>query len=116
LNLPSGESKERSKQWEDAKRTSATDGARRGVSWPRAGLVKFNELSEMVKKQREADEVAENKVEAELMACCQAEAGTPEVANGGDNKSSEVVPNKMESEDEVEAVGGERSVFEVWQM
>jgi hypothetical protein len=82
LNLPSGKSKEWSKQWENAKCTSATDSARRGVSWSRAGLVKFNELLEMVKKPREADEAAENKAEAELMAWCRAEAGMPELAKG----------------------------------
>ena len=48
-----------------------TEGARQGASWPREALVKFNELSEVVKLQRDQCNLAgaQNVVEAELMAC-----------------------------------------------
>ena len=76
--LPGGTSKKRSQWWEDARYTSATEGARRGSSWPQEGLVKFNELSAMMKSQREAAMETEgdtNMVEKELMDWCRTEGG-----------------------------------------
>jgi len=111
VRLPGTKSKERSKEWDDARYTSAFEGARRGVSWTRAGLVKFNELSEMVKAQRGA-EGEDNKVETELMAWCRAEARLPQLDKGEGGGSSGVVHDEVEEEDEVEALG-ECSIFEV---
>jgi hypothetical protein len=114
--LPGGTSQERSERWEDAKYTSSNEGARRGVSWPREGfLVKFKELSKMVKDQRGVDkeEGEENVVEAELMAWCRNGAGMPERATGSGNPSSEgSAHGEVEEEDEVEAMG-ECGIFEV---
>jgi hypothetical protein len=45
-----------SKKWVDAKYTSATEGSRRGNSWSKDGLRKFNSLSIMVKDQRTNDD------------------------------------------------------------
>jgi hypothetical protein len=117
LSLPGGTaSQERSERWEDAKYTSSNEGARRGVSWPREGfLVKFKELSKMVKDQRGVDkeEGEENVVEAELMAWCRNGAGMPERATGSGNPSSEgSAHGEVEEEDEVEAMG-ECGIFEV---
>ena len=74
-DLPDGTGKECSQRWQDEKYTLATEGAQRGASWPREELMRFNELSAMVKSQRDtADEVEENnKVEAELMDWCRIE-------------------------------------------
>ena len=115
MRLPRGTGKERSKLWNDARYTSATEGARRGASWPREGLVKFNELSTLVKFQRGSESVAgnENVVEAELMAWCREEAGLPQLDDmDADNDSSDLIPNDVEGEDEVEAMG-ECDIFEV---
>ena len=115
MRLPSGTNKERSKLWADARYTSATEGARRGTSWPREGLAKFNELSAMVKLQRHNVTMAgeENMVEAELMAWCREEAGLSlQLADIAGNNSSDIARNEVEGEDEVEAMG-ECDIFEV---
>jgi hypothetical protein len=69
---PSGTRQQQSELWEDGKCTSATEGSRRGVSWQGQGLMKFNELSEMVKKQRgvmeEIPGASVNEAEWDLMA------------------------------------------------
>jgi hypothetical protein len=110
MSLPGGTSQERSDKWEDAKYTSSSEGARRGVSWPREGLVKFNELSQMVKRQREV-EGEESMVEAELLAWCRKEAKMPELATSSNNQSSGG-DHGEEEEEEVEA-WGECGIFEV---
>jgi hypothetical protein len=114
LSLPGGTGKERSKLWKDARYTSATEGARRGASWPKEGLVKFNELSAMVKRQREHDNVenGESRVETDLRAWCRAKAGLPRLASG-DGEDSQVVHNEVDGdEEEVEAMG-ECGIFEM---
>lgn len=115
MNIPGGTSKERSSIWHNARYTSANDGARRGASWTREGLLKFNELSAMVKNQRENNNVAgaENTVEVDLKAWCRAEAGLPELTDSAGSKSSDLVPHEeVQGEDEVEATG-ECDIFEV---
>jgi hypothetical protein len=114
LSLPGGTKQERSERWEDAKYTSSSEGARRGVSWPREGLVKFNELSKMVKDQRGEDEEEgeDNVAEAELMAWCRNRAGMPERATGSGNPGSGSAHGEVEEEDEVEAMG-ECDIYEV---
>jgi hypothetical protein len=97
---PGGTGKEGSRLWEDARHTSATEGARRGVSWPREGLVKFNKLSAMVKLQPEDHIVvagAENMVETDLMAWCQAEAGLLQLADSAGDEDSQVVPGEADA-------------------
>ena len=54
-------------------RFCATEGSRRGASWPREGLVKFSELSAMVEVQRDHFNKAEEESVVEggdLMAWC----------------------------------------------
>jgi hypothetical protein len=113
MSLPGGTGKERSKLWKDARYTSATEGARRGASWPKEGLLKFNELSAMVKLQRDEDNVAsgESMVEKDLMTWCRAEAGLPQLVDGA-GEASQVVHNEVDGDDEVEAMG-ECSIFEL---
>jgi hypothetical protein len=41
------------KLWKDARYTSSTEGSRRGQTWTKEGMLKFNSLCEMVKVQRE---------------------------------------------------------------
>jgi hypothetical protein len=91
-----------SRHWVDANYTSATEGSRRGVSWSNAGLVKFNQLSEMVRKQREED--TENEVEDELIAWCRSNAGLT-VLNRVGGATSEVDDEMHEEEEAVETVG-----------
>ena len=101
--LPGGTSKERSQRWEDAKYTSATEGARRGSSWPREGLLKFNELSKMVKRQREEVETEED-VEENLMNWCRTGDGLDAVDPGAGGH--QIATNQIAAEeDEVEAWG-----------
>ena len=108
--LPGGTNKERSQRWEDARYTSTTEGARRGSSWPREGLVKFNQLSAMVKNQREKAMETEEDVEEDLMDWCRMEDGLKAVApTGGDQIATDQITAE---EDEVEA-WGECSLTEV---
>ena len=76
----------------------------------------LNELLELVKLQRDQDNVAgaENVAEEDLMAWCQAEAGLPPMVSGGGNDCTRVVFSDAHEEEEVEEMG-ERSVFEVVQ-
>jgi hypothetical protein len=101
--LPGGTSKERSQRWEDAKYTSATEGARRGSSWPREGLLKFNELSGMVKRQREEVMETEEDVEENLMNWCRTGDGLDAVDPAGGHQIATY--QIAAEEDEVEAWG-----------
>jgi hypothetical protein len=112
MSLQGGTSQERSDEWEDAKHTSSIEGARRGVNWPREGLVKFNELSKMVKKQRDEDEAEGSMVEAKLLGWCHQEAKMPKLATGSVNQVSGGMCGEVEEEVEVEA-WGECGIFEV---
>ncbi len=71
--------------------------------------MKFNELSEMVKKQRgvmeETTGASVNEPEWDLMAWCRSEAGMSPLASGRDNEDSGVETNDMAGEDEVEPAG-----------
>jgi hypothetical protein len=110
--LPDGTSQDRSALWEDARYTSATEGARRGASWPKEGLVKFNELSAMVRLQRDNGEEQENGVEKDLMDWCREDAGLPPMAKGAGKEAPQVDHGEVDEEEEVEAVG-ECGIFEV---
>jgi hypothetical protein len=112
---PTGTKKEQSEKWKDAKHTSTTEGSRQGVSWQGQGLMKFNELSGMVKQQREVCKETtgtDNKVDLDLTAWCQSEPKMSKLANGGGDESNLVVPNETAGEDEVKAVG-ECDIFEI---
>jgi hypothetical protein len=76
--------------------------------------VKFNELSVMVKRQRDHDNVAsgESMVETNLRAWCRAEAGLPRLANG-DGEDSQVVHNEVDGDDEEVEAMGECGIFEM---
>ena len=60
--------------------------------------MRFNKLSELARLlQHDADNEApeaENVVEAELIACCQAKAGMPPMAKDDGKESTEVVPSE----------------------
>jgi hypothetical protein len=57
VEYPQHESRKmRETQWRDPRHTSSTDGSRRGNSWTREGLLKFNSLREMVREQRASEE------------------------------------------------------------
>lgn len=94
-------------KWVDARYTSATEGSRRGVSWTKEGLLKFNELSEMVKRQRAAvvGDEAENGVETDLTMWCRAQAGMTILSVNGGLTVDGATSSEVEEEDEVEAVG-----------
>jgi DNA primase len=112
---PSGTKQEQSEMWKDGRYTSTTEGSRRGVSWQGQGLVKFNELSQMVKQQRGVDKDLareENEVEQDLMAWCRTEAGMSPLPSSHGNENAGVIPNDMAEEDEVEAMG-ECDIFEI---
>jgi hypothetical protein len=98
-----------SKHWVDANYTSATEGSRQGVSWSNAGLVKFNELSEMVQQQREEDTGKE--VEEELITWCRSKAGMT-ILNRIGGATGEVDDDMHEEDEVVEAVG-ECDIFAV---
>jgi hypothetical protein len=80
------------------------------VSWSKAGLWRFNELSEMVKQQRAVEEET-TKVEEDLTAWCQSQAQMPPLGRV-ENEVNLVTNSVEEKEDGVEAVG-ECDIFEV---
>ena len=79
------------------------------MSWSNAGLVRFNQLSEMVRKQREED--TEKEVEEELIAWCRSKAEMT-VLNRVGGATGEVDDDMREEEEVVEAVG-ECDIFAV---
>jgi hypothetical protein len=109
---PSGTRQEQKDMWEDGRYTSTTEGSRRGVSWQGQGLLKFNELSEMVKRQRGVDKEltgSENEVEQDLTAWCRLEAGMSQLASGHDTENgSGVIINDIDEE-----ALGECDIFEI---
>jgi len=112
---PTGTKKQQSETWKDGQYTSTTEGSRRGVSWQGQGLMKFNELSAMVKQQREVDKETPgvgNKVDLDLTAWCRSEAGMSQLANTGGDENDGVVQNEIAGDDEVEAMG-ECDIFEI---
>jgi len=109
---PSGTRRQQAETWEDGKYTSTTEGSRRGVSWQGQGLMKFNELSELVKRQRGDQPRAENEVEWDLKAWCRSEAGMSQLTFGRDNEEGGMINNDIPVEDEVEPVG-ECDIFEI---
>jgi hypothetical protein len=115
MRLPGQTGKERSKYWDDARYTSATEGARRGASWSRDGLLKFNELSAMVKEQRDEDNMAGtgNMVEADLMGWCREEAGMPQLADAAGNDGSDLIHTEVDEEDEEVEATGECDIYQV---
>ncbi len=115
MRLPGQTGKERSKYWDDARFTSATEGARRGASWSRDGLLKFNELSAMVKVQRDNDNMAgtDNMVEADLMGWCREEAGMPQLADTVGNDGSDLIPTEVDEEEEEVEATGECDIYQV---
>jgi hypothetical protein len=80
------------------------------VSWSKAGLRKFNHLSEMVKQQRAMEEETA-KIEEDLTTWCRSQAQMCPVQRV-ENEVDPVTNSVMEEEDEVEAVG-ECDIFEV---
>jgi hypothetical protein len=118
MRLPGQTGKERSKCWDDARFTSATEGARRGASWSRDGLLKFNELSAMVKAQRDNDNMAgtDNMVEADLMGWCREEAGMPQLADTAGDDGSDLIPTEADEEEEEVEATGECDIYQVQQL
>ena len=118
VRLPGQTGEERSKHWDDARHTSATEGARRGASWSRNGLLKFNELSATVKEQRDEDNMAGtgNMVEADLMGWCREEAGVPQLADAAGDDGSDLIPTEADKEDEEVEATGECDVHQVQQL
>ena len=115
MDDPTGTKKEQSDKWKDGACTSTTEGGRQGVSWQGLGLKKLNELSEMVKQQREADKETtgtHNKVELDLTAWCRSEAKMSILTVGGAEESNLVDPNETAGDDEVEAAG-ECDIFKI---
>jgi hypothetical protein len=93
--------KNQSKHWVDARFTSATEGSRRGVSWSKEGLLKFNSMAEMVKLRR-GSEVTGSDVEEDLRNWFRVQAAMPLLNKEGGIVLQESVD---EEENEVEALG-----------
>jgi hypothetical protein len=93
----------REKQWKDARYTSSTEGSRRGNSWTREGLLKFNSLCEMVREQRTSEESGDT-VDNYLRNWCHEEAGMLSLEDG------QMMATQGEDgvEDEVEAISSTR--------
>ena len=112
LNNVTKVSREHQDDWADAKYTSTTEGSRRGQSWSRDGVTKFNELTKMVQARRRAKENCEA-MEENLRNWCRVQGGLSAL-NGGANRSSndDDAASGEEDEEEVEAVG-EHALYEV---
>jgi hypothetical protein len=111
MENPQESRKAREKLWKDARYTSSTEGSRRGQSWTKEGMLKFNSLCEMVKTQRDKEETGIT-VEKQLQAWCRRDANLPtwRVAEGGVAAEDDL---EEEGEDEeVEAVG-ECDIYQV---
>jgi hypothetical protein len=95
--------KSREKKWKDALYTSNTEGSRRGNSWTRQGLLKFNSLCQMVKEQRASEETGDT-VENHLRNWCHEEVG---MISWGDGQmmATQGQHGVEDKEDGVEAVG-----------
>jgi hypothetical protein len=95
--------KSQEKKWKDALYTSSTEGSRRGNSWTRQGLLKFNSLCQMVKEQRASEETGDT-VENHLRNWGREEAG---MTSWGDGQmmATQGQHGVEDEEDEVEAVG-----------
>jgi hypothetical protein len=109
---PAESRKIRAKRWKDVRYTSSTEGCRRGQSWTRKGLLKFNSLCEMVKTQRAKEETGST-VENYLRTWCRDQAGMHawrETTNEGDADPQDALDE--EEEQEVEAVG-ECDIYQV---
>ena len=101
----------RKKDWTDAAYTSATEGSRRGISWSKAGLKKFNDLCLMVRDQR-ANARTGGKVETDLRVWCRSVAAMPPFEQQGERNSDNDIQEDGEEEEEVETFG-EGNIFEV---
>jgi hypothetical protein len=99
----------REKLWKDARFTSSTEGNRRGQSWTKEGLLRFNNLCTMVKAQREVEET-EATVEKNLWDWCREGAGMTPLGK----KAEMVAPDLQDdlAEEEVEALG-ECDIYQV---
>jgi hypothetical protein len=106
---PNRSRRTREQLWKDARFTSSTEGNRRGQSWTKEGLLRFNNLCTMVKAQREVEETGDT-VEKDLRDWCREEAGMTPLG-----KTTEMVapdPQDEEDEEEVEAMG-ECDIYQV---
>jgi hypothetical protein len=89
---------------------TSSEGARQGLSWPREGLVKFNQLSKMVKHQcemqtrRKKEERTHAGRSPTIMAWCSNGAGMPEMVTSSSGLQW-WHPREVEEEEEVEAMG-----------
>jgi hypothetical protein len=92
-----------SKKWVDAKYTSATEGSRRGNSWSKDGLRKFNSLSIMVNNQHTNDDTG-MAVDEYLRAWCHSEANLQPLEKMGQTIAT-VTNEVVKEDDEVEAMG-----------
>jgi hypothetical protein len=103
LEYPGGSRKTREKKWKDARYTSSTEGSRRGQSWTKEGLLRFNSLCEMVKGQRAIEETGIT-VEKYLRAWCRDQASMPPWR---EEKEGSVIGEDVlgQEEEEVEALG-----------
>jgi hypothetical protein len=101
------------KKWKDAVYTSSTEGSRRGQSWRKEGLLRFNSLCEMVKGQWAREETG-IKVESYLQAWCRNQASMPPWPKEKEAVAAiaEDALGQEEEEEEVEAVG-ECDIYQV---
>jgi hypothetical protein len=104
MENPRESRKTHEKLWKDARYTSSTESIRRGQSWTKEGMLKFNSLCEMVKAQREKEETGST-VEKQLQAWCCRDANLHiwRVAQGGVAAQDEL--GQEGEEEEVEAMG-----------
>jgi hypothetical protein len=108
--FPDETRKEREARSNNALYTSSTEGSRRGQSWDKKGLLKFNSLCEMVKEQRAADTMGD-KIEEDLRQWCREQAGMP-MWGKGDRVNPQVQDSVGPAESEVEAIG-ECDIYQV---
>jgi hypothetical protein len=102
--------KMREKQWKDARYTSSTEGSRRGNSWTREGLLKFNSLYEMVREQRASEESGDT-VDNYLRNWSHEEAGMLSWEDG-QMMATQGEDGVEDKEDEVEVMG-ECDIYQV---
>jgi hypothetical protein len=93
--------KDQSQYWVNARYTSSNEGSRRGVSWSKEGLRRFNSLAEKVKAQRDQLRTG-TMVEENLRSWFREETGMTVLNKEGE----ETLENEVgEDEEEVEALG-----------
>jgi hypothetical protein len=93
-DVSSGERKNRTFQ---ASYTSATEGSRRGQSWSKEGLEKFNYLCHMIRRKRD-HEISGQRMEVQLRHRCRQEGNLPKFVEEGD-EMNEIDEENIEEDD-----------------